>query len=86
MKHHAKEKYQQTDRGWTKSRNVTATIRMEELMVKGRPVSLDDGDMRELSVWMDPTNEDLTRVKRRISILDHPQNLLEFLRARIAIV
>ena len=52
-------------------------------MVKERPVSLDDGYMRELSVQTDPTNEDLTRVKRRIRILDHPKNLLEVLCERL---
>ena len=52
-------------------------------MVKERPVSLDDGDMRKLSVRADPTNEDLNRVKQRIRILDHPRNLLEVLCARL---
>ena len=54
-------------------------------MVKEMPVSLDDGDMRELSVRTDPTNEDSTRIKQRISILDYPQNLLEILCARLVI-
>ena len=54
-------------------------------MVKERPVSLDDGDMRELLVQTDPTNEDFTHVKQIISILDHPKNLLEVLRSRLAI-
>ena len=54
-------------------------------MFKERPVSLDDAVMRKISVRMDPTNEDLTRVKQRIRILDHPKNLLEVLRARLAI-
>ena len=76
MRHHAKEKSPRTDRGWTKAINVTAPISLEDLMVKERPVSLDDGDMRELLVRTDPTNEDLTRIKRRIRIMDHPKNLL----------
>ena len=54
-------------------------------MVKEWPVSLDDGDMCKLWVQTDPTNEDLTRVKQRIRILDHPKNLLEVLCARLAI-
>ena len=54
-------------------------------MVKERPVSLDDGDMHKLLFWTDPTNEDSTRVKWRIWILDHPKNFLEFLRAGLAI-
>ena len=41
--------------------------------------------MRELSVCTDPTNEDLTRVKQKIRILDHPKNLVEFLCARLVI-
>ena len=41
--------------------------------------------MQELSVRTDPTNEDSTRVKQRIRILDHPKNLLEVLCARLAI-
>ena len=41
--------------------------------------------MRELSVQTDPTNDDSTRVKQKNLILDHPENLLEVLCARIAI-
>ena len=41
--------------------------------------------MRKLSVRTDQTNEYSTRVQRRILNLDHPQNLLEVLRARLAI-
>ena len=41
--------------------------------------------MRKLSVHTDPTNEDSTRVKQKIRILDHPKNLLEVLRERLAI-
>ena len=48
-------------------------------------MSLDDGDMQELLVRTDPTNEDLTRLKRKNRILDHPKNLLEVLCARLAI-
>ena len=49
------------------------------------PLSLEDGDMRKLSVRKDPTNEDSTCVKRKIRILDHPKNLIEVLRASLAI-
>ena len=42
--------------------------------------------MRELSVRTDPSNEDSTRVKQKIHILDYPKNLIEVLRARLAIV
>ena len=48
-------------------------------------MSLDDGDMQELLVRTDPTNEDLTRLKQKNRILDHPKNLLEVLCARLAI-
>ena len=41
--------------------------------------------MNKLSVRTDPTNADLTLIKRRIRILDHPKNLLGVLRARLAI-
>ena len=54
-------------------------------MVKELPVSLDDGDMRKLTVWADPTNEYSTRVKQKIRIMDHPKNLLEVLHERLAI-
>ena len=33
----------------------------------------------------DLANEDSTRIKRKIRILDHPKNLIEVLRARLAI-
>ena len=41
--------------------------------------------MRELSVRKDPTNEDFSHVKRKIYILGHLKNLIEVLRARLAI-
>ena len=41
--------------------------------------------MHKILVRTDPTNEDFTRVKQIISILDHPKNLLEVLRSRLAI-
>ena len=33
----------------------------------------------------DTSNEDSTRIKRKIRILDHPKNLIEVLRAMLAI-
>ena len=80
-----KEKSPLIDWGWKKPRNLNAPISLEYLMVKELPLSLEDGDMRTLLVCTDPTNEDLTRVKQTICILDHPKNLLEVLRARLAI-
>ena len=55
-------------------------------MVKEVPLSLEDGDIRELSVLTDLTNDDSTCIKRKTRILDHPKNLIEVLRARLAIV
>ena len=75
MTRHKKEKSPQTNCGRTKARKVTATISLEESMVKELPVSPDDGDMRKLLVRRDRTNEDSNRVKRKIRILDHPKNL-----------
>ena len=85
MPRHEKENSTQTYRGWTKSGKVTAPISMEDSMVKELHVSLDDGDMRELLVQTDPTNEYLTCVKQRIRILDHPKNPLEVLCSMITI-
>ena len=47
--------------------------------------SSQDGAIRELSVLSDPTNEQSTKIKRKIRILDHPKNLIEVLRAILAI-
>ena len=41
--------------------------------------------MRELAVRLDPSNENSTRDKRKIRILDHPENLIEVLRASLTI-
>ena len=54
-------------------------------MLKKVALSLDNGDKRKISVCTDPTNKDLTRVKQKNRILDHPKNLLEVLSARLAI-
>ena len=37
-------------------------------MVREMSLSLEDGDMRKLSVGIDPTNEDLTHFKQKIRI------------------
>ena len=47
--------------------------------------STQDDAIRELSVLADPTNEQSTKIKRKIRILDHPKNIIEVLRARLAI-
>ena len=47
--------------------------------------STQDGAIFDLSVLADPTNEQSTKIKRKIRILDHPKNLIEVLCARLAI-
>ena len=54
-------------------------------MVKELPSSLEYGDMRKLTVRTDLSNEDSTCIKQKIRILDHPKNLIDVLRARLAI-
>ena len=54
-------------------------------MLKDVPSSLEDGDIRELSVLTDRTNEDSTRIKRKLRNLDHQKNPIEVLHARLAI-
>ena len=58
---------------------------LQDLMVKELTLSLEDNDIRKLSVRTDPTNEDLTRVMQKIFTLDHLEKLLEVLRTRLAI-
>ena len=55
-------------------------------MVKELTLSLEDGDIQKLSVRTDPSNEDSTRIKRKIRILDRPKKLIEVLRSRLVIV
>ena len=70
---------------WTKERKVTAPISLEDLMEKEVQSSLEDRAIHELSVIADPANEDSTKIKQKIHILDHPKNLIEVLCARLAI-
>ena len=79
-----KDKSTWVNHDWTKAGKVTAAISLEDLIVKEVPSSLD-GDICELSVLTDPANEDSTCIKRKIRIVNHPKNLIEVLRARIAI-
>ena len=73
-------------RDWTKKRSgIAAPISLEELMEKEVQSSTQDGAIRELSVLADPTNEQFTKIKQKIRILDHPKNLIEVLRARLVI-
>ena len=41
--------------------------------------SSQDGTIRELSVLSDPRNEQITKIKQKIRILDHPKNIIEVL-------
>ena len=41
--------------------------------------------MRALSLLADPANGDSTKIKQKIRILDHPQNMIKVLRERLAI-
>ena len=54
-------------------------------MEKESQFSTQDGAVHELSVLADPTNEQSTKIRRKICILDHPKNLIEVLRARLGI-
>ena len=78
-------KCKQVNRDLTKSRKVTAPIILEDLMEKEVQSSLEDEEICELSVLTDPENEDSTRIKQKIRILDHPKNLIKVLCARITI-
>ena len=80
-----KEKSSRVDCDCKKASKVNAPIILEDLIVKELTLSLEDGDMRKLSVRTDPTNEDSTCVKQKIRILDHPKNLIEVLHSRLAI-
>ena len=73
-------------RDWTKKRSGTsAPISIEDLIEKEVQLSTQDGAIRELSVLADPTNEQSTKIKRKIRILDHTKKLIKVLRARLAI-
>ena len=58
-----------------------AQISLENMMDKEVLSSSQDGEIRELSVLSDPSNDKSTKVKQRIKILAHPKNLMEVLRA-----
>ena len=80
-----KDKSTHVNCDWKKARKVNSPISLKDLMVKELTSSLEDGDIRKLSVLTDPTNEDSTRIKRKIRILDHAKNLLDVLHARLVI-
>ena len=79
-------KYTGLNCDWTKSRkSITAPIVIEDLMEKKVQLSLQNSDIRKMSFLADPSNEDTTCIKRKIRIVNHPKNLIEVLRARLAI-
>ena len=79
-------KSSRSSRGKPKKRSSTlAPISLEDLMDKEVLSYSQDGDIRDLSVLSDPSNEKSTKIKQRIRMLEHPKNLIEVLRARLAI-
>ena len=73
-------KSSRSSRGEAKKYSSTiAPISLEDLMDKEMLSSSQDGDIRELSVLSDPSNEKSTNIKQRIRILEHPNNLIEVL-------
>ena len=68
-----------------KRSSTSAPISLEDLMDKEVLSSSQDGTIRELSVLSDPSYKQSTNIKQKIRILDHPKNLIEVLRARLAI-
>ena len=75
-----------SSRDGSKKRSCTsAPISLDDLIEKEVQSSSQDGAICELSVLADPTNEQSTKIKRKIRILDHPKNIIEVLCARLAI-
>ena len=73
-------KYAQPSRdGPKKSSGTSAPISLEDLMGKVVHSSSQDGAICELLVLADPSNEQSTKIKQKIRILDHPKNLIEVL-------
>ena len=70
---------------WTKARKVTELISLKDLMENEVQLPPEDGAISKNSLLADSSNEDSTRIKRKIHILDHPKNLIEVLCARLAI-
>ena len=68
-----------------KRSGTSAPISLEDLMEKEVQSSSQDGAICELLVLADPSNKQSNKIKRMIRILDHPKNLIEVLRARLAI-
>ena len=58
MAHNVKDKSTRVNCDWTKARNVNVPISFRYFMVKEVKFSLEDSDIRKLSVLTDPANED----------------------------
>ena len=70
-------KSSRSSRGEAKKHSSTiAPISLEDFMDKEMLLSSQDGDIRELSVLSDPSNEKSTKIKQRTRILEHPKNLI----------
>ena len=70
----------QSSRDALKKRSSTsARISLKDLMDKEVMSPSQDGTIRELSVLSDPSNEQSTKIRQKIRILDHPKNLIEVL-------
>ena len=79
-------KSSQSSRGEAKKHTSTiAPISLEDLMDKEVLSSSQDGEIRELSVLSDTSNEKSTKINQRIRILEHPKNLIKVLWAQLAI-
>ena len=84
--HSEQAKSARNSRDTLKKRSITyAPISLEDLIDKEVLSSSQDGAIPELSVLANPINEHSTKIKRKIRILDHPKNLIEVLRAQLAI-
>ena len=68
-----------------KMSSTSAPISLEDLMDKEVQSSSQDGAICGLSVLSNPRNKHSTKIKQKIRILDHPKNLIEVIRARLAI-
>ena len=79
-------KFSRSSRGEAKKpTRAIAPISLEDMMDKEVLLSSQDGEIRELSVLSNPSNDKSTKIKQRIKILAHPKNLMEVLWARMAI-
>ena len=80
--HSEQAKSARSSRDALKKRSSTsAPISLEDLIDKEVLSSSQDVDIRDLSVLSNPSNEQSTKIKQKIRMLDHPKNLIEVFRA-----